>query len=99
MEAIILIILTFSIVSLLSIYDGFVLTKLWMWFVVPTFGLPMLTLPIAIGLALLVSFLTHQRPAENPNKSTSEQIVDQIAHGLSSTTIIFLMAWIVHLFV
>lgn len=36
---------------------GWVLTKLWAWFIVP-FGAPALSIPYAIGLALIVTYLT-----------------------------------------
>lgn len=38
--------------------NGYVLSVLWGWFIVPVFGLPALSIPVAIGLALVVSFLT-----------------------------------------
>ena len=38
--------------------DGWALTKLWAWFVVPVFSLPALNIPQAIGIALLVGYLT-----------------------------------------
>ena len=45
------------LIALSSLYHGFVLTKLWGWFVVPTFSLPLLSLPAAIGLSLIVGLL------------------------------------------
>lgn len=36
------------------LFNGFVLLRLWAWFVVP-FGLPPLSLPWAIGLCIIVS--------------------------------------------
>lgn len=41
-----------------TIINGFVLCKLWIWFVVPTFGLQALTIIQAIGLSYIISFLT-----------------------------------------
>ncbi len=41
-----------------ALWGGFVLTKLWAWFVVPTFHLPELTLPVAIGLTRITAILT-----------------------------------------
>lgn len=43
-----------------SIWSGYVLSILWGWFIVPTFGLPMLSIPAAIGVALIAGFLTKQ---------------------------------------
>jgi hypothetical protein len=39
-----------------AMWSGFVAVKIWAWFIVPQFGLRPLTIPIAIGLALFVSF-------------------------------------------
>ena len=39
---------------------GATLSILWGWFVVPVFGAPALTIAPAIGIALIVSYLTFQ---------------------------------------
>ena len=44
-----------------SILGGLVLRQLWYWFVAPTFGVTELSLPIAIGLMLLVSMFVPHR--------------------------------------
>lgn len=46
--------------ALSVIGGGYVLTVLWAWFVVPTFALPQITLAAAIGLAIVVGYMTHQ---------------------------------------
>ena len=40
---------------------GLVLRQLWHWFVAPTFGLPELSIPIAIGLMLVASMFLPRR--------------------------------------
>lgn len=35
-------------------WSGFVLSVLWAWFVVPTFGVREISIPVALGLALFV---------------------------------------------
>ncbi len=42
------------------VMNGWALTKLWTWFVVSKFSMPPLSIPEAIGIGLVVSFLTHQ---------------------------------------
>lgn len=55
---------TVSAVLLLMVYasllSGWALSLLWAWFIVGVFGAPALSIPQAIGLALIASFLTHQ---------------------------------------
>ncbi|MEM7209586.1 MAG: hypothetical protein AAF434_17335 [Pseudomonadota bacterium] len=63
---------TFFIVGLVmgallvsTIVTGFVISVLWGWFVAPTFGVPELSIPIAIGLAMVVSYFTYQHDAQS----------------------------------
>ena len=49
------------------IINGFVLTKLWAWFIVP-FGLPELGLAQAIGIAMVIGFLTNQHIPDNKDE-------------------------------
>ena len=50
----------FALLVISSLLRGFVLVKIWGWFIVPLFHLPVLTLLPAIGLALVVGFMTYQ---------------------------------------
>jgi len=38
------------------LWCGFVLSKLWFWFVVPSFGFPALTVVDAAGICLIIKF-------------------------------------------
>lgn len=40
------------------ILNGFVISTLWDWFVVPIFGFQSLTIPQALGLGLISTYLT-----------------------------------------
>lgn len=76
-----------------AIWSGIVLKTLWAWFAVPTFGLPDLSLPVAIGVGLVASFLTHQYV---PTKD--EDLPKAIVHGFLYPLIALVMGWVVHLF-
>ena len=54
----------------MTILNGWVFTKLWAWIIVPFFGLPLLPIPIAIGIVFISTFLTHQ-------SDTSETLIDE----------------------
>ncbi len=59
----------------LTLLRGLVLQALWLWFVAETFALDPLTLVQAIGLSLIVSFLTYQYDARaDDDKSAAETI-------------------------
>lgn len=51
---------TFIIIAVpTTIWNGYVLSILWGWFIVPTFEAPTLSVGYAIGFTMIVSYLTH----------------------------------------
>jgi len=46
------------------VLHAWVLMQLWAWFMVPIFGVNLLGLPHAMGIGLLVFFLTHSIKVE-----------------------------------
>ena len=58
-------------IAISAILNGWVLSILWGWFIVPHFGLPALSIPVAIGIALVVSMLApyvHNKYDEDNDK-------------------------------
>lgn len=49
-----------AIYILTAILNGFVMSTLWGWFVVRMFHVAALSIPLAMGIAMLVGFLTYQ---------------------------------------
>lgn len=85
-----------------SIFDGYVLCLLWQWFIVPVFHLPTLSIPYAIGLALVVSYLTsHNGKSKNydEDKGTGHKFTLAICNAILKPLIALFFGWIVHLFV
>jgi hypothetical protein len=48
-----------GVILLSAIWEGYALAVLWGWFIVPVFKLPELRVPVAMGLVLIISFLSH----------------------------------------
>ena len=89
----------FIAVSFLNyILNGFALTVLWGWFIVPVFGLPVLAIVPAIGLVLVVGFLTHRVTKKSDSKSTSDMLVEALIASLLNPLVFLLIGWIVTLF-
>jgi len=89
-----------ALLTIASIWKGYVLTVLWGWFVVPTFGLPALALAPAIGLAMVVSFLTYQHTAsQEPDPDVSTRMAKAIAHTLVMPALVLGIGWVVARFV
>lgn len=57
MAALLSVFAVIGIVSLLVVLNGWALSVLWGWFIVPLFGLPVLSIPYAIGIALIAGML------------------------------------------
>lgn len=100
MAAIILSLLIIPLLVLSSVWRGYVLTILWVWFVVPVFHLPALGIVTAIGISLVVSFLTHQHRPENPadTRGAGEKFGESIVFALLWPAMTLLIGWAVHLF-
>lgn len=63
----------------LVLLEGWVLTKLWAWFVVPVFGLPSLGILAAAGIALVAGLLTHQdADCESPKRDREEKVARMV---------------------
>ena len=85
------------LIPVTSILNGWVLTKLWGWFVVPVFGLPALSIAPAIGLSIIVGYLTIH--ANKSNDSSSNDGVGLALFKAISTPLLYLFfGWIVSLF-
>jgi len=79
-----------------SIYGGYALTILWKWFVVPIFHTPELSIPSAIGIALVVNYLTkHTSDCKKEEKSFSTRMVEGTVEVLLKPSFAILMGWVV----
>lgn len=60
------------------VFSGYALSVLWSWFASPIFGLAELSVPEAIGVALIVSFLAREQPEENKESKQFSEILGRI---------------------
>lgn len=83
--------------AVIYVFNGFVLKVLWGWFIAPKFQLPTLSLASAIGLGIVVGFLTsHSYPEE---KELGDRISRIVAHNLIIPTFALLAGWVTHFFI
>ncbi len=96
MKTIGIIVTSMSFFALSCLYSGFALSVLWGWFIVPTFNLPALNIASAIGISLIVSYLTHQvdtnKKDERPHH---EQFIANVIFALLKPTIALAFGWII----
>ena len=83
------------------IVQGWIICKLWTWFIVPTFALPVLSIPVAIGIAVIASVIRGTTPSskEEEDFSTAKVLSRSIAHRLVIPFMSLAFGWAVHLFI
>ncbi len=95
-----IVVFTFGFMVVTTLLEGYVLSVLWRWFMVPILGLPALSVVQAIGIALVVAMLTHQKSHDYPEdkeKSIAKQVAIILAPFLGPLTAL-LMGWVIHQF-
>jgi hypothetical protein len=76
------------------LWQGYTLSKLWVWFMVPAFHLPALSLGYAVGVGITVSFtITRWR------KGTEPELGEWITYNTLTPAMTLLAGWIVKLFI
>jgi len=75
------------------VLNGFALAVLWDWFVSDVFGVKNLSVPEALGIALLVGFLTHSYAEDK------RDIADKLASIIARPIIVVLIGAIYQLFI
>jgi len=94
-----IVLLVVIITATAALLDGFVITKLWDWFIVNQFGATPLTIANAIGLGLIAAFLTHQtlhQPAKDKDESLA---VNPIVRAYVHPIVVLLIGYIVSFWV
>jgi hypothetical protein len=82
-----------------TLMNGWAISVLWGWFVSPFFKLPLLTVPYAIGLGLVMSLLVNQSVSETKNKSWLEIISAMLSRIVFVPLFSVFMGWIIRLFI
>lgn len=98
MTALFAILLFIAVTAIGAIYEGFILQTMWAWFIVPTFGLPALSIPVAIGICLIMAFLTHQIPPKSEPGREMQDSLSRMFNGFLLSTAIFFVGWVVTFF-
>jgi hypothetical protein len=87
------------VIIIASIARGFVITQLWLWFVVPIFEADPLRIIEAIGLVCLINYIT----AKKERKELDEDeywafFIAKIKHLISLSGLALLSGWILQMF-
>src|SRR3954465_13392868 len=85
------------VIVLSTIYSGFVLSILWAWFMVKTFALPALTISQALGVSIVVRFLTWEYPT-NKDEKASDSVPVSLVKVFAIPPLALIFGYIVPLF-
>jgi hypothetical protein len=78
---------------------GFVIMKLWGWFIVSTFALNAISLVQAIGISLVVGLLTATlKYDENSEDDWFMKVFTQFIFVMLAYAVLLFEGWLVHLF-
>ena len=88
------------IVSLIasSLWSGFVLSILWGWFIAATFDIQTIGIAPAIGLSLVVRYLTYQQAPTDTSKTSTERVIEALVVAFLQPTFALAFGWLVHQF-
>lgn len=86
----------FIVLFVLTLLRGWIVHLLWLWFVVPVFSVPLLTIGQSIGLSMLINFLTyHQLESQASKESNWEPFLTVLFYQF----FVLGFGWLIHLFV
>lgn len=81
-------------------WSGFTLSTLWGWFVAPLFGLPILSVAYAFGLALVVRSANGvKKDGKKSEKTMTQQMVEQILFAPFISGVLLLAGYIAKQFI
>lgn len=81
-----------------ALWSGYALSLLWGWFMVPLFRLPELTINSAIGIGMIVSYMSKNSSVENDDLSLSEKLIKAFSEATAKPLFAIAFGYIVHLF-
>ena len=80
------------------VINGFVFSKLWLWFIVPTFQIQTLRVVEAIGIILLINFIRVKRDKEASKDKLWETLALNMIFVVLMAGFALFSGWIVTLF-
>lgn len=82
----------------LIVWQGFILSKLWAWFLVPIFGAPELGCAGAIGCGAVLSTVVYSMKKTDATAYSDREMFDMIWHRASLYATLLLIGYLAQLF-
>ncbi len=71
-------------IPITAVVRGFVVAKIWLWFVAQQFGLPALNIPQAMGVSLLVGLMTYHYAKTDEQSFPGSRLITSVVISLFS---------------
>lgn len=88
-----------GVIIVASILNGWAISVLWLWFVAPLFGLPVLTIPQAIGLSLVIGMFTSRYRDQDDAKDKTGRIVNSLVLAVFMPVFAVVIGSVVKMFI
>ena len=98
-KSVVLFLVLSILTAVYAIYAGFVLSALWGWFIVSTFALPGLSIPVAIGINYIVRMIIIDTDYNEDIEDSSAILKQSILSIIVKPTTFLTVGWIVAQFV
>jgi hypothetical protein len=87
-----------AIIAIATIGNGFALSILWEWFVMPVFSVGVLGIAEALGLSLVIGFMTYQSDAVSKKEEEGNPLLNAFLLAVFRPVFILFMGWLITLF-
>lgn len=88
---------TVAVMFTMAVYRGWIIAHFWAWFIMPTFPVKALSIPVALGISVFMAILTHTPRARTPG--VQQTVIESFFVGISRNTIFFGIGYIIARFV
>ena len=86
---------SFGIVTISTLLGGWVLSTIWNWFIAPTFEVTQLPFVPAMGLVLVVNYLTHQINENAVMGDTVERLIKHLVVAIIHPVLVVCLGWVI----
>lgn len=100
MRVLLLILGAIVIVGIASALNGWALSIMWGWFIVPVFNLPQLSIVQAVGVGIIISYTTKVVDYKGDDKKDQhEELARTLFSAIVKPFVFLSIGWIVTLFI
>lgn len=78
-----------------AVVKGIILMKMWDWFIMPSFGLPAISFPVAVGIGLIFSFFIGRSAVDNNDKNEFIIAIEILLRDLCFFSMAFIFSLLV----